>query len=101
LAAGGESGFMATILRNPGSPYSVRYDKVPLAEVANSERTFPADWISPDGNDVTDAFVSYARPLIGESMINLPMVDGRQRLARFEPIYATQQLPNYVPQAER
>ncbi|MEE9602047.1 MAG: diphosphate--fructose-6-phosphate 1-phosphotransferase [Thermoguttaceae bacterium] len=101
LAGGGESGFMATILRNSGLPYSVRYDKVPLAEVANSERTFPADWISQGGNDVTDAFVSYARPLIGESMINLPMVDGRQRLARFEPIYATQQLPKYVPQAER
>ena len=38
LAAAGQSGFMATILRNPGPTYSVRYDKVPLAEVANSER---------------------------------------------------------------
>ena len=41
LAARGESGYMATILREPGPIYSVRYDKVPLAEVANSERTFP------------------------------------------------------------
>ena len=41
LAAGGQSGYMATILRNPGAIYSVRYDKVPLAEVANSERKFP------------------------------------------------------------
>ena len=41
LAAAGESGYMATILREPGPIYSVRYDKVPLAEVANSERTFP------------------------------------------------------------
>ena len=41
LAARGESGFMATILREPGPIYSVRYDKVPLDEVANSERTFP------------------------------------------------------------
>ena len=29
---------MATILREPGPIYNVRYDKVPLAEVANSER---------------------------------------------------------------
>ena len=42
LAAGGTSGFMATMLREPGAIYNVRYDKVPLAEVANSERTFPA-----------------------------------------------------------
>ncbi|HEY4760287.1 MAG TPA: diphosphate--fructose-6-phosphate 1-phosphotransferase, partial [Thermoguttaceae bacterium] len=46
LAAAGQSGHMATILREPGSDYKVRYDKVPLAEVANSERTFPAKWIA-------------------------------------------------------
>ncbi len=101
LAAGGQSGYMATILRNPGSIYSVRYDKVPLEEVANSERTFPTNWIAPSGCDVTDEFVRYARPLIGNDMISLPIVDGRQRLARFEPIYAEQKLPKYVPQADR
>jgi len=101
LAAAGESGYMATILRNPGSIYSVRYDKVPLAEVANSERTFPADWIAPNGCDVTDDFVRYARPLVGNDMISLPMVDGRQRLTRFEPIYAEQKLADYTPQGDR
>ncbi len=101
LAAGGESGFMATTLRSPGSIYSVYYDKVPLPEVANSERAFPAEWIAPDGCDVTDAFMRYARPLIGDDMLTLPMIDGRQRLTRFEPIYAAQTLPKYVPQADR
>jgi len=38
---------MATILRDPGLIYSVRYEKVPLAEVANSERAFPKQWIAP------------------------------------------------------
>ena len=92
---------MATILREPGPIYNVRYDKVPLPDVANSERTFPADWIAPSGCDVTDDFVRYARPLVGDDMIPLPMVDGRQRLTRFEPIYADQKLPKYVPQADR
>jgi len=101
LAAAGQSGFMATILREPGPLYSVRYDKVPLGEVANSERTFPAHWIAPSGCDVTDDFVRYARPLVGEDMISLPMVDGRQRLTRLRPRYAEQKLPAYVPQAER
>ena len=101
LAATGQSGYMATILRNPGCVYSVRYDKVSLAEVANSERTFPAAWIAPNGYDVTDDFVRYARPLVGNDMISLPIVDGRQRLTRFQPLYAEKKLPGYVPQAER
>lgn len=101
LAAAGESGFMSTILREPGTIYNVRYDKVPLETVANSERAFPSAWISDDGCDVTDDFVRYARPLAGEEMISLPMVDGRQRLARFAPIFAEQKLPRYVPQADR
>ena len=101
LAAAAQSGYMATILRNSGPAYSVRYDKVPLEEVANSERTFPADWIAEGGNDVTDDFVAYARPLVGDEMIRLPLVDGRQRLTRFEPVYVEQKLADYVPQADR
>jgi hypothetical protein len=34
-------------------------------------------------------------------MISLPMVDGRQRLTRFAPIYADKKLSKYVPQADR
>ena len=101
LAANKESGYMATILRNPGDIYSVYYDKVPLSEVANSERTFPAEWITENGFDVTDEFVKYAQPLIGEGMVSLPMIGGRQRLTRLEPIYADQKLDAYVPQAKR
>ncbi|HEV3137004.1 MAG TPA: diphosphate--fructose-6-phosphate 1-phosphotransferase [Pirellulales bacterium] len=101
LAANSQSGFMSTILRNPGPIYSVRYDKVPLSEVANSERNFPAQWISAGGCDVSDDFVRYAKPLVGEEMPNIPVVDGRFRLTRFEPIYAAQKLSPYVPQADR
>jgi len=101
LAAGQESGYMATILRNEGPDYSVRYDKVPLMEVANSERTFPTDWISADGRDVTDEFVRYAQPLVGDQMLQLPLVQGRQRLTEFKPIYASPCLPEYVLQALR
>jgi 6-phosphofructokinase 1 len=101
LAARGESGHMATILRREGPVYSAYYDKVPLAEVANSERKFPAHWIAENGFDVTDDFIRYARPLVGDEMVSLPMIDGRQRLTRFEPKYAEQKLPAYVPQAIR
>ncbi|TWT31358.1 diphosphate--fructose-6-phosphate 1-phosphotransferase [Blastopirellula retiformator] len=101
LASNRESGFMSTILRNEGPVYSVRYDKAPLSEVANSERTFPKEWITPNGYDVTDDFIAYAKPLLGEGMVSLPMIDGRQRMTRLQPIFADQKLPAYVPQADR
>ena len=101
LAAKGESGYMSTILRNDGPVYSVRFDKVPLDQVANSERNFPKQWITENGYDVTDDFVRYAKPLVGEGMVSLPMIDGRQRLTRFKPIYADQKLAKYVPQGDR
>ena len=101
LAARGEGGYMSTILRNPPPIYSVRYDKVPLAEVANSERTFPKEWIAKNGYDVTDEFVRYAKPLVGEDMVTMPLVDGRIRMTRFRPLYAGQKLPAYIPEADR
>ena len=101
LAASQQSGYMATLLRDGGPQYKVRYDKVPLLEVAGSERKFPAEWISESGLDVTDDFVEYALPLLGEEMLALPMEKGRQRLTRLQPIYARQSLPPYVPEADR
>lgn len=101
LAAEGRSGYMATILRNPGPIYNVRYDQVPLEVVANSERTFPKAWIAPDRADVIDDFLAYARPLIGEDWPTIPLIDGRQRFARLKPIFAERKLPGYVPQAYR
>lgn len=101
MAAAGESGYMSTILREEGPDYRVRYDKVPLREVANSERAFPAGWISADGTDVTDEFVRYARPLIGEESVRIPLADGLVRLARLRSKFADQKLPKYVPQADR
>ena len=101
LAAAGSSGYMATILRNPPPVYSVRYDKVPLAQVANSERTFPDNWITADGMDVTDDFIRYAEPLVGEDWVSVPMIGSRMRLAQLKPLFAEQKLPKYIPQADR
>lgn len=95
------SGWMSTILRKPGLIYSVDYDKVPLEDVANSERSFPEKWIAPNRIDVTDEFVAYARPLIGEDWVSVPMVNGRQRFARIAPTFAKKQCKEYTPQGQR
>jgi 6-phosphofructokinase len=94
-------GYMATILRDAGPIYRVRYDKVPLEQVANSERSFPAAWLAPSRADVTDDFVRYARPLLGDDWPSIPLVDGRMRFSRLAPIFAEKMLPAYTPQAYR
>ena len=95
------SGYMATILRKPGPGYGVHYDKVPLQAVANSERSFPAAWIAASRTDVTDEFLDYARPLIGNEWPTVPLVGGLQRFARLKPVFADRMLPAYVPQSYR
>lgn len=92
-----DSGWMATILRESDSPYRVRYDKVPLGEVAASARQLPPDWISADGLDVTDEFIRYARPLIGNQWPRIPVENGLQRFARLKIRFIDRKLPEYVP----
>lgn len=99
IAMNDGNGWMATILREPGFIYNVRYDKVPLEKVALSERTFPREWLSAGRIDVTDAFLDYVRPLVGEDWVSVPIVNGRQRFARFRPVFAEKQLPEYEPEA--
>lgn len=95
------NGFMSTILRDPGVIYAPRFEKVPLEQVANSERFFPKNWIAANKTDVTDDFLSYARPLVGEDWVSVPLVNGLQRFSRFKMIFADKKLPQYVPQADR
>ncbi len=91
------TGWMATILRRPGSLYQVYYDKVELAKVAASSRQLPRHWLSPDGLDVTDDFVRYARPLIGEEWAPIPLENGVPRFARLDVRFIDKKLPDFVP----
>jgi 6-phosphofructokinase len=90
-------GWMATILRVSDEPYRVRYDKVPLQQVAASARQLPQEWISPGGLDVTDEFIRYARPLIGERWPEIPLEGGLQRFARLRIRFIDKKLPEYLP----
>ena len=91
------SGYMATILREKGTRYRAVFDKVPLGVVANSQRFLPAGWIDSSGIDVTDDYLDYARPLIGDEWPEIAIVDGLQRFARIEPVFVSQILGDYLP----
>jgi 6-phosphofructokinase 1 len=54
-------------IKRTGS-YSVNYELMALDEVAGKTRTMPDEFIAASGNDVSDAFRSYLRPLLGKDM---------------------------------
>jgi len=53
------------IRRRPGRQYRVYFQPVPLKKVARDTREMPARFINKQGNNVTQAFIDYARPIIG------------------------------------
>jgi len=69
-AAKGESGKMVCMIRKSDAPYEISFECKDINTIANGEKMVPADFISPEGTDVTDAFMKYALPLImGENDI--------------------------------
>jgi 6-phosphofructokinase 1 len=53
------------IKRKPGKKYQVYFERADLSKVAKETRHMPPAYISKAGNDVTRAFLDYARPLVG------------------------------------
>lgn len=92
------TGWMATILRKTETcSYQSYYDKIPLEKVAGSSRTLPLHWITPDGLDVTDDFIRYARPLIGEEWPPIVLEKGLQRFAKLKIQFIEKKVPDYIP----
>lgn len=54
------------IQRVSTSPYQVKFVRVPLKAVAGKTRHLPAEHINAEGNNVTDAFIAWGKPLLGE-----------------------------------
>ena len=68
-AIAGQSGVMITLVREEGPEYRCRTEIGSLANIANAERMLPREYMNKAGNDVTQAFIDYARPLIGGPLL--------------------------------
>jgi 6-phosphofructokinase len=66
LAAKGSSGLMVTIVRKSNRPYRAELETAPLSEVALKSRPMPRGYINSEENFVTEEFLDYVRPLVGE-----------------------------------
>lgn len=64
-ALAGATDRVVVLTRESDAPYRCGLALAPLTDIANAERPLPDDFIAPTRNDVTPAFLHYARPLIG------------------------------------
>lgn len=84
-AVRGLSGMMVTLNRLSDDPYRCEISTIPLEKVANFEKLFPQKWITNDGMNVNDDFISYALPLI-QGEVNVPIVKGLPSFVRLAKI---------------
>jgi 6-phosphofructokinase len=91
------TGWMATILRRPGEKYEAYYDKVRLEVVANTARHLPRHWIADNRVDVTDDFVRYALPLVGNGNPDIRIENGFQRFAKIRRDFIPRKTKEYRP----
>ena len=55
-----------TLEREDGPAYKCRTGLAPLSQVGGKVRPMPPEYLSPKDNFVTDAFIEYLRPLVGD-----------------------------------
>lgn len=76
----GESGKMVAFSRVSENPYEMKPFLVDIDEVMMYERKIPDEFINEEGNGITQAFLDWCRPLIGEElpdMISLNTQSGK------------------------
>lgn len=64
LALEGKTSVMPTIVRATEEPYSWKIGEAPLSDIANLEKFFPRDYITPDGFGISELGRKYLLPLI-------------------------------------
>ena len=60
----GKTGVMVGVQRTSDTPYATEIHTTPVADVANKVKLVPREMISKDGFNVTDAALTYLRPLV-------------------------------------
>ncbi len=81
----GRTDQMVVLVREAGEDYRCSTDSAPLESIANAVKRLPPEFIAPEGNFVTDAFLRYARPLIGGPLLEYGRIEKRHVLPSLEP----------------
>lgn len=61
----GKTGYMVGLNRISTKPYKCETSLIPINEVMMYEKALPKEFINERGNDVTEEFINWCKPLIG------------------------------------
>ncbi len=67
-ALAGHTAVMVGIQRVPGDEYKIETPLISIKEVMMEEKVLPAKYINDRGNDITDEFVNWCKPLLGDEL---------------------------------
>jgi len=74
-AVAGQSEVMVTLCRVSDEPYRCETGLTPVGKVANAQRLLPPEYLHPTRPWVSDAFLEYARPLLGGPLLDYGRLD--------------------------
>ena len=77
-ALNGETGKMMVFKRINSNPYECKIECANINDIANKEKIVPDEFITEDGNFVTQAFIDYALPLI-QGELDVEYINGLPR----------------------
>lgn len=64
----GQTGVMPALRRLGNAPYRSEQFLVPIKQVMLTERVLPQEYITPEGNGVTQAYLDWLTPLMGQPL---------------------------------
>lgn len=79
-ALSGETGKMITFVRSSSAPYEVDFQTADVNLICNMEKPVPLAWITEDGSDIGEEFITYATPLL-QGKVDVPMENGLPQFA--------------------
>ncbi len=80
FAVAGDTDGSVTIRRT--GDYAVSFELTPLEDVAGKTRIMPDEYIAASGTDVSEAFLTYLRPLLGSGLPTVSRIDSDHRVKR-------------------
>ncbi len=69
-AVSGHTGVMVGIKRVSGDEYKIETPLIPIQEVMLDEKVLPEKYINDRGNDVTEEYVKWCKPLMGDEFLD-------------------------------
>ena len=60
----GETGKMVSFVRGEGPEYQITYGLEDVNLICNQEKEMPLEWITDDGSNISDEFLSYVKPIV-------------------------------------